>query len=240
MTHNATNADILDRLRTILRRDLKLSQAGEIPDDFPLIGGEMDLDSLDVLLLVSSVEKQFGLKFPTQSMGESAFRNLTTLAAYIREHLNNATQPPVDYLAMLPHRSPFLFVSRVTSVQPGATAEGVWAVTGEEAFLQGHFPGQPIVPGVLLAEALAQISGLAGPRVNGNPPATGRLAHVEVRLNQAVIPPAEIVLKSRLTRVMGSLRQFEVTATLGTAIVAEGSVTLHQPDGETPAEVRKA
>lgn len=63
--------------------------------------------------------------------------------------------------AVLPHRSPFLFVDRVTAMAPGEWAEGYWQLSGEEAFFEGHFPGRPTLPGVLMAEAIAQLGAYA-------------------------------------------------------------------------------
>jgi 3-hydroxyacyl-[acyl-carrier-protein] dehydratase len=61
---------------------------------------------------------------------------------------------------VLPHREPFLFVTEVVSVDPGHTAVGRWHLTGDEPFFQGHFPGRPMLPGVLMLEALAQLGGI--------------------------------------------------------------------------------
>jgi len=81
------------------------------------------------------------------------------------------------------------------------------------------------VPGVLIAEALAQLSGLVGP---DNGARGGKLAHVDIRFETPVVPPAEITLHSRLLRVMDSLQQFEVRASLGEKTVANGTLTLHR------------
>lgn len=67
----------------------------------------------------------------------------------------------VDFLALLPHRPPFLFVDTVDSCEPGASCRGRYRVTGEEAFLAGHFPGNAVVPGVIQLEALAQVGAIA-------------------------------------------------------------------------------
>ena len=218
-------ADIHQRVHTILRRDLKLGSDIEIPDDMPFFGGDIDLDSLDILLLVTSIEKEFGFKIPSEAVGKEVFRNVGTLVNYIQ---SNATGvPAVDYLARLPHGEAFRFVSQVTAVKEGESAEGIWSVTGNETFLAGHFPGNPIVPGLLIAEALAQISGLAGTGSGRG----GKLAHVDVRFESSVAPPAEIVLRSRLARVMGTLEQFEVSAWVGDQTVARGTLALHRPGG---------
>jgi len=62
---------------------------------------------------------------------------------------------------VLPHRAPFLFVDEVLEVEPGESASARWNLTGKEAFFAGHFPGHPVLPGVLIVEALAQTGALA-------------------------------------------------------------------------------
>src|SRR5690606_7313850 len=107
-----------------------------------------------------------------------------------------------------------------------------WVVRGEEDFFRGHFPGEPIVPGVLISEALAQLSGVVG--LHGGEETTGgrtvagsgRLIHVDMRYDGTVRPPAELLLRSKLVRAMGPLRQFEVSAHLGEVRVARGTLAL--------------
>src|SRR5687767_13182214 len=166
-----SHADTFRRVETIIRRDLKLGADVPVTPEMPFFGGDADIDSLDILLLLSSIEKEFGLRIPSEAVGREVFANVGTLVRYIEEHraggvaAADSTQSnaaaAADYLARLPHGQAFRFVSRVTRVTEGESAEGVWELSGSEPFFAAHFPGQPLVPGVLVAEALAQVSGLA-------------------------------------------------------------------------------
>ena len=229
-----------------MRRDLKLGSDIEINEETPFFGSSADIDSLDILLLLGSIEKEFGLKIPSEAVGREVFRNVGTLVGYIDQHRgggaaggagqSQAAPARQDPLSRLPHGESFRFVSRVTQVKEGESAAGVWAVSGKEPFFAGHFPGRPVVPGVLLVEALAQVSGLSGQWPAG---ADVRLAHADVRFDEAVVPPAEIVLESRFTREMGTLRQYEVVATAGGAVVARGTVALSCAPATAPATAAK-
>jgi 3-hydroxyacyl-[acyl-carrier-protein] dehydratase len=227
-------ADIADRIKTIIRRDLKLGPDIAITDDMPFFGTDADVDSLDILLLLSSVEKEFGVKVPSEKVGKEIFENVGTLTRFIEAQLHGAAGAPASADASsagsgnpidrLPHRDPFRFVSRVTSMKAGESVEAVWSLTGREPFFTGHFPGKPIVPGVLIAEALAQAAGLAVPATGG--PMNGVLAHIDVRFEQPVAPPTEIVLRAKLTRTMGTLVQFDVEASANAKVLARGSLAL--------------
>lgn len=133
-------------------------------------------------------------------------------------------------LARLPHRAPFRFVSEVHGLEP-TQGTGAWIVSGHEDFLRGHFPGEPMVPGVLLAEALAQLAGLVWLGEAGNAAAGARLAQVDVRFLLPVRPPASVELAARLTRSMGELALFAVEATVGGERVATGSLVVARTPG---------
>jgi len=224
--------EILERVRTILRRDLKLGADAQLPDDMPFFGGDVDLDSLDMLLLVTSIEREFGIKIPSEAVGKDVFQNIATLSQYIQNHAGiagasaGAPRPvtvEIDPLAQLPHADPFRFVTKINHIERNVSAEGQWSLTGEEYFFAGHFPGRPIVPGVLIGEALAQLSGLVAP----GDFKTGKLAHIDVRFEQSVAPPATILLKTRLSGAVGELKQFEVSAVVAGVVVARGNLALH-------------
>ncbi len=236
--------ELIQRLITLIRRDLKLGPTVQITEDMPLVGSDMDLDSLDILMLVTNLEKEFGIKIGSQEVGQEPFGTVRTLAEFVASKLGGSKPVPAGAapastdVLQLPHREPFLFVSAITSIEAGVSGEGVWQVSGSEAFFAGHFPGKPLVPGVLIAEALAQFSGLVGASVLAGAAGTlpgGKLAHVDIRFTGSVVPPARIILHSRLTRTLGALQQFEVSALCNSAAVASGSLAIAY---DTPAEAK--
>ncbi|MBC7835827.1 MAG: 3-hydroxyacyl-[acyl-carrier-protein] dehydratase FabZ [Phycisphaerales bacterium] len=127
----------------------------------------------------------------------------------------------------LPHRQPFLFLTTIEELEAGRHGVGKWQIRGDEDFFVGHFPGNPVLPGVLLAESLAQLSGLvafAGD-VTGVASAA-RLAQVNVKFQSGVVPPAEIRLETAVAREMSGLYLFDVRAEVLGVVVAIGSLVL--------------
>jgi beta-hydroxyacyl-ACP dehydratase FabZ len=142
-------------------------------------------------------------------------------------------------LRLLPHRYPMLLVDRIDHVEPGRCAEGVKCVTTNEPFLVGHFPGYPIMPGVLIVDALAQVAGImlrapaegdvpapeAGARPEGNP--LGVLAAIQkMRFVRQVRPGDRLCLRVRLLKTFGSTHLVVAEAFVDNALVAAGELVL--------------
>lgn len=138
---------------------------------------------------------------------------------------------PLPPVGLLPHRPPFRFVTQVDSCDVERIS-ATWRVDGSEDFFRGHFPGDPIVPGVLLGEALAQAAGLllaARPDFAETPGRAGYLARIELRFHAPARPPAAIELSARYAGGFGSVHQFEVTASCGPTLLASGTLALAVP-----------
>ena len=106
---------------------------------------------------------------------------------------------PID---VLPHRSPFLFVDRISALEVGVSAVGHWKLNGDEWFFPGHFPGRPTLPGVLMCEAIAQLGAyalLTSPEHSTKLPLFGGID--TARFRRQVVPGDELELRAELGRI---------------------------------------
>ena len=100
---------------------------------------------------------------------------------------------------MLPHRYPFALVDRVISHEPGVSAVAIKNVTMNEPQFQGHFPGRPLMPGVLIVEAMAQVGGLIVNADARPPEGAVRFAGIDgVRFRRPVVPGDQLVIRCEL------------------------------------------
>ena len=127
---------------------------------------------------------------------------------------------------IIPHRWPFLFVDRILEVQHGVAAVGIKHFTINEAYFQGHFPGNPVVPGVLLVEALAQVGSIAILTLPENKGKVPYFAGIEsFRFRKPVVPGDSVRLEVSMTKVRGAVGKGAARALVEDAVVAEGDLT---------------
>ena len=134
---------------------------------------------------------------------------------------------------ILPHRYPFLLVDKIVEIEGDRRIKGIKNVTFNEQFFQGHFPGTPIMPGVLIIEALAQVSGLLFAQKLEH---TGKLAVLltmdGVKIRKSVLPGDQLILISETTRVRSRSAQCNCTAMVGDDIAAEAQLKFMLVDDE--------
>jgi 3-hydroxyacyl-[acyl-carrier-protein] dehydratase len=134
----------------------------------------------------------------------------------------------VKALSSLPHGAEFRFVDRLLSLDPGKHGAGEYIVLGDEPFLRGHFPGQPLFPGVLLVEAAAQLAGVVAQSDPQIPPAPGlKLTAMRgIKIFGTAKPSETIHLEARILSRLANLIQAQITASVNGQVVMQGEVTL--------------
>jgi len=131
-------------------------------------------------------------------------------------------------LKLLPHGAEFQFVDRLTELNPGESGKGEYKVRGDESFLRGHFPGEPILPGVLLVEAATQLAGVVAqsdqkiPRLNN----LKLTALRNVKILGTARPGEVVQLEAHITGRLGNLVQAQATARVAGEVVLTAELTL--------------
>ena len=132
-----------------------------------------------------------------------------------------------EIMAILPHAYPFLLVDRIVEIEPGKRVVGIKNVTYNEPFFPGHFPGRPIMPGVLIVEAMAQTAGVL--IFNSLPQEDHKktvffLVIDNVRFRKPVIPGDQLRMELEITRHRQSIWGFKGKALVDGNVVAEGDL----------------
>jgi beta-hydroxyacyl-ACP dehydratase FabZ len=131
-----------------------------------------------------------------------------------------------EIMDLLPHRYPFLLVDRILEWEPGKRIVGLKNVTINEPFFQGHFPGHPIMPGVLIVEALAQVGGIVALKEMGGEKKLAYFAAIDnCRFRRPVVPGDQLLLNVTITAHKGPVWKIHGEARVGDALAAEADLT---------------
>lgn len=126
---------------------------------------------------------------------------------------------------IIPHREPFLFLDSITELEPGKRAVGLKVIKEGDFFFPGHFPGRPIMPGVLIVEALAQVGAVV---LLSKPENAGKIALFagidKVRFKKQVLPGDELVLETEVIKSKGPIGIGVAKATVDGELAARGEI----------------
>lgn len=132
----------------------------------------------------------------------------------------------IDIQKILPHRYPFLLVDKITEMEEGKRAVGIKNVTVNEPFFQGHFPSNPIMPGVLIVESLAQVGAVMLLSLPENKGKLGVFTGINsMKFRRQVVPGDTLLLEAELVTYRHGMGKANVKATVDGAVAAAGEIS---------------
>jgi len=137
-----------------------------------------------------------------------------------------------EIMSLIPHRYPFLLVDRIIEIEPGVKAIGIKNVTINEPFFQGHFPGNPIMPGVLTVEAMAQVAGILAFKSGSSGKSVYFMTIDNVKFRKPVVPGDQIRFEIAVVHKRGSVWKFSGKAYVEDKLVSEAEFTAMVSDKE--------
>ncbi len=137
-----------------------------------------------------------------------------------------------EIMKYLPHRYPFLLVDRIIDLQPEVSITGIKNVSINEPFFQGHFPGQPIMPGVLIIEAMAQVAGVMAFRSEMKGKSVYFMSIEKAKFRRPVVPGDQLKLEIKVMQQRGNVWKFSGTATVDEKVTSEAEFTAMVTDRE--------
>jgi 3-hydroxyacyl-[acyl-carrier-protein] dehydratase len=130
-----------------------------------------------------------------------------------------------EIMNKLPHRYPFLLVDRIIDIEPNISITGIKNVTINEPFFQGHFPGQPIMPGVLMVEAMAQVAGMLAFSSGVDAHSVFFLSIEKAKFRKPVVPGDQLRLEIKVLQRRGNVWKFSGVAKVDDKVVSEADFT---------------